>query len=793
MIIDAVIRRYGTDPNLLKRRGPGKGNPTASQAGACAAQLQMLRFPAWTHPEIRSIRSAWVFEDGDRHAAWLKAQIEEVFPGMSGLSEELFYFPVPVTPEQEQALARKIADRSLWGTISSGFIPPRITLGRDGQKDRMRLVDRDPLNPERPRPMGFVVEPGTGILWAPLYIDHVLRHPGLGRLVVIEFKSMSRFSFRRALLGEMGYKERVQLAVIAEATSLDTVWLVKAKDTAHLLEIAFLSDQDGTRVTLLRSNGVEEVYWVKDGLAVPEAGGRPVELRESEDWDVGEVWTPRDPALLAHARARILKVLLFQPSDDPEVRLRQWDREYGPNFQCETCQGTGLQTLQKGKSEPLKKSKPCVDCNQTGQLEEVELPAFPCGYSIPVDTPILRADYTWVPAAKLAPGDALIGFEEVTRPRLHGRKIVPTMVEAVAPRFKDTIGLATSRGPITCSPEHPWLVRMGEKPVVASRRREGIGWQDAPHWRRADAIVPGMQVYYFCDPTEAVAETEAYMGGYIRGLVEGDGTVQRADTTPYVRVAMTDGSALDRLVSYLTHLGIQSTRKPWGKWAPGPTSFVSRKPIEAVWFGGRSGAPATSRLLSWPLDTRDAAAGYLGGLYDAEGSLTEWSLRIFQRDDSPVIPRALASASLLRFDLRLEPWRKGDHGAALRLYTQSLLSDLVRFFTITRPAIARKTALLGRSLYNSWATVLAVEPGPEMPMIDLQTSSQTFVAAGFASHNCPVVTSACWPMARKEVTDKPRWFIRRADVEAKGLTFTPPEILPTGSPILPPEPTASEA
>lgn len=373
MILERVLRLYDSEADLVKRRAPGRGNPTASQAGACAAQLQMLRFPELTHPEPRPIRAAWVFEDGDRHAEDLRQKIQRAFPGMSGLAEELFYFPVPVDFDTEHAFTQQILDGRLWGHVRPGFVPPKITLGHAGAKDRMRLAPRD----ERP---GFIVDPGSGVFWVPLHVDHILRHQGLGRLVVVEFKSMSRFSFRRAVVGQMDYRNRVQLAVIAEATGLDVVWFLKCKDTAHLLEIAFLGETERTRVTLLRSNGMQETYFVARhaGVGTSADGGAPVALREDETWDVGEVWTPREPQLLAQARARILRVLLHQPGT-PEERLKTWHREYGPSFVCTTCAGTGIQTLRKGGSEPLKKPKPCEQC-ASGIVEETQLPVYPCGY-----------------------------------------------------------------------------------------------------------------------------------------------------------------------------------------------------------------------------------------------------------------------------------------------------------------------------------------------------------------------------------------------------------------------------
>ena len=367
MILDRVLKLYDTEPDLLKRRRPGSGNPTASAVGGCLAAMEQLRFPALSHPEMRPIRAAWVFEDGDLHATDLKAKLLRAFPGMTGLSEEAFYFRVPLTSEQEGPVAEKILNRTLWGTLRNGFVPPRVERGADGGLGRVRLID-----PAEKYRLGHVLDSAAGILWSPLFVDHVVNHPEHG-LVVMEFKSMSRFAFRKALLGEMDYRNRMQLAMIGDATGLDMVWALKAKDTSHLLEIAFLRGADKTRVTLTRTNGQQEHFLVpKPGLVVTQAG-EPVELQENDTWDVGEVWTPWDPTLLEQARQRILRVLLFDPATQP------WDREFGPSFVCQTCDGTGTQVNQKNKPEPLKKPKPCPDCGQTGKIDQAELP-WNCSY-----------------------------------------------------------------------------------------------------------------------------------------------------------------------------------------------------------------------------------------------------------------------------------------------------------------------------------------------------------------------------------------------------------------------------
>jgi hypothetical protein len=357
---------------------------------------------------------------------------------------------------------------------------------------------------------------------------------------------------------------------------------------------------------------------------------------------------------------------------------------------------------------------------------------FPMCYSVPTDTPILMADYTWCRADKIAAGDRLLAFEEERAP--HRRHMQESVVEAVAPRLKETVTIETATGPIICSPEHPWLVRFAPQGRKRGQHgRLGVGYVRGPHWREAEKIEPGMQVYRFCSPAEAIEENEDYMAGYVRGLTEGDGTIERASTAKAV-IAITDPEALDRLCVYLGRLGIFYDRRYLGIPRKSRTGFQGRKPQELVRFGGRTCRESSRRVLDWPLTTRAAAAGYLGGMFDSEGSLNGWDLRIYQNDGA-TMDRVLACGKLLNIDLRRQECRTR-RCKVVRLYTRSLANDLVRFFSITRPAISRKRNIVGRSLSNGWVTVTAIRNTGPVPMVDLQTSSKTFIAGGYASHNC---------------------------------------------------------
>src|SRR5207247_4173129 len=85
----------------------------------------------------------------------------------------------------------------------------------------------------------------------------------------------------------------------------------------------------------------------------------------------------------------------------------------------------------------------------------------------------------------------------------------------------------------------------------------------------------------------------------------------------------------------------------------------------------------------------------------------------------------------LRFVLEPRP------GQAITLRQTGRLVDRTRFFSTCRPAILRKMgALYGCEMNVEPETVLAVEPGPVVDVVDIQTSTGTFFAAGLATHNC---------------------------------------------------------
>jgi hypothetical protein len=372
MIVEKILDRY-TQRAQARRRA--RGNPTGSAFGTCAAQLQFLRYPDAATPEPISPRGLLVLEGGDEIEAWWTNQIAEDYPTETGLAQEPFYYRVPVTEVQAIQLRDRISARTIWGTVRPAFEPPRVQLVDDRVRVRLLPCPECDATGKRDhgfpcgKKLGFVLDPLTRVLWAPTYLDRVIRHPTAG-LAVLEKKAMSDFAFRRALLADPGYRLRCQLAGQAKATGMAVVLLAFRKETGHLLELCYTPspDADGrVRIDLIRSTGARERYLVTSANTAPllqREDGAPGQLPTDVEWDGAEVWSPFDSAIHAQIQARILRVLLSRAGD--------WAREYGPDFRCGKCRGNPGKTP-KGR-------KACGACAGQVTLTKAPLPRFPCGY-----------------------------------------------------------------------------------------------------------------------------------------------------------------------------------------------------------------------------------------------------------------------------------------------------------------------------------------------------------------------------------------------------------------------------
>lgn len=337
-----------------------------------------------------------------------------------------------------------------------------------------------------------------------------------------------------------------------------------------------------------------------------------------------------------------------------------------------------------------------------------------CSYCLGPESPVLYADMGWRPLGKVRIGDELVGFDEYPVPG-RVRKLRRAVVRNVWWSRRPALRLKTKNTEILTTAEHRWLEAFDHR------------------WARTDQLFPGRLLRHL-RVVEDEPFDEDYRVGYIVGLSLGDGTFryrpgQRSDKLgnlqAYWRVALIDQEPLERLVEYTRLAGLRCHLRPFDPGAK------TRKPMWKVETRALDALRVIHGLLHDERDTRGYRRGFLAGFFDAEGH-NGTSLRMSQLDLGP-LERVQKYAFSLGFDFELE--KQSDRASSLRLVGS--IADRLRFFSVCRPAIRRKMdAVFGRRLRIDPDPIEAIEPAGEADVVDIETSTGTFFAAGLATHNC---------------------------------------------------------
>jgi hypothetical protein len=349
-----------------------------------------------------------------------------------------------------------------------------------------------------------------------------------------------------------------------------------------------------------------------------------------------------------------------------------------------------------------------------------------CAYCARGETPVLLADGRHKPIADLEIGDAIYG----TVPGARYRRYVHTMVldkwMTVRPAYRVVIEDGTE---LFTSGDHRFLTDRGWKHVVNTARSE----PDRAHLTTNNHLVG---TGAFAPQPE---ESPDYRRGYLCGIVRGDGHVssyayerpgRSRRSVHNFRLALADLEALRRARRYLDAFGMQTSPRLFQR-AAGP-----RRDMFAIGGGARSLVEQITRVIEWPvLPSLDWCRGFLAGIFDAEGCRSDYALRIANTDPQ-ILAWTEVCAKRFGFEVQLE--RRALENGLSNIRVKGGLSEHLRFFHLTDPAITRKRSIEGQ-MVKTFANlkVAAIEPlGRALPLYDITTGTGDFIANGVVSHNC---------------------------------------------------------
>jgi hypothetical protein len=349
------------------------------------------------------------------------------------------------------------------------------------------------------------------------------------------------------------------------------------------------------------------------------------------------------------------------------------------------------------------------------------------------DTPVLYADFTWRPIGEAQRGDVIFGFDEYPTQQKFGRKLRPTVIEDVWFNRQQTKRLITADSEIITTSHHKWLQHHNPN--------GHLGHWDDP-WETTDKLRVGNYLRHI-GIHNPLPVTDDYRAGYLSGITLGDGTMRYAPGEAndrrkpfYWRVALkaSDEAALGRIVAYLASFGVEAYVRPFDS---GIKYDGIPYPMKKVDIRSLGRLQAIHDIMQ-TRETLEFQRGFVAGFFDAEGSGHEAHLRVYQKDASvlELIRRYTANLGFT-FDVQ----GRDDSRSSARLCGGIL--ERFRFFATCQPALVRKAGMYGTTMMYNPSKILAVESGPMMDVVDIQTSTGTFFASGIATHNCFAKKGGC--------------------------------------------------
>lgn len=154
----------------------------------------------------------------------------------------------------------------------------------------------------------------------------------------------------------------------------------------------------------------------------------------------------------------------------------------------------------------------------------------------------------------------------------------------------------------------------------------------------------------------------------------------------------------------------------------------------------------TLRLVVYPWEINTSwEAGWFAGFLDGEGCLTKYHLSASQKEDNLIVDKMERAFRNIAQGTVAAVYRDpaADNHQYTRIVRVANLQDILTILGTIRPerllSYAEKS-WLGRSPFhankNNRIAVTEIYPIGDINVVSIQTSTKTFIADGFASHNC---------------------------------------------------------
>ena len=351
-----------------------------------------------------------------------------------------------------------------------------------------------------------------------------------------------------------------------------------------------------------------------------------------------------------------------------------------------------------------------------------------CSYCVDPDTRILMADSTEKRISEVNIGDRILGVNK--------EKYFKYTESTVLDKWEvmdDAYRIVLNDGrELICSGNHRWLSNRGWKYTFGTMSGE----YQRPYLTTSNYLVG------FPNYGECVIENDDYCKGYLRGIINGDGTRgvypdyrDNHHSMQYMfKLVMKGQGAVERTARYFDRFGIVY------QWYE--MNFKDRdgiiRPYRGIRFNNKESYDKMIALIE-PIDSNEFKGGYLAGMYDSEGTSDRIIKRICNtnREYIDEIERYLND---LGFEY-IEESGHTDIGTPIwNVRLTGGISQYILFVQRTNPALKTKWSFIGYVIktFNNKENlrIKSIESIGTRGLIDITTTTENFIANGCVSHNC---------------------------------------------------------
>jgi len=288
-----------------------------------------------------------------------------------------------------------------------------------------------------------------------------------------------------------------------------------------------------------------------------------------------------------------------------------------------------------------------------------------------------------------------------------------------------------------------FMKRMHHRNVILKARQ--LGFCVAPETRVLTADLRWVPISDLTEGAELVAVDEHPPGGRGKARRMRTATVQAAARVHRMayRISFDDGRSV-----------VCTDRHPWLSKKAGDLAEWRSLSGEGNSVVGRLKVGTKVRWVAKPWEAPSFEDGWIGGMIDGEGSMalpnSSGAEVNVSQVQGPAFARMEMYLSMRGYSYRTEsdmaerPSKFGK--SAVDKLCVSRMDEIFRLIGQTRPI-----RFLGRKFWEGkelpgkrngdvgWAAITNIEPLGEQEMIDLQTSTGTYIAEGFVSHNTTLI------------------------------------------------------